>query len=143
MKRCILLLFFINSLLGCDPVDDQLTFINPTTDTIYYTYTNSDLSHLYNYQYDTSGIEQTYLNYIKTIVPNSRIKQPIAGGRNAWERYILQYDPKGSLIIYTFEEQLLKKIPWQEVIEKNRYKTKDQLSLEDLKRQRWEVRLVK
>mgnify|MGYP000232179408 FL=1 len=123
MKYSIFYILFISVIFtSCDPIDKKLSLFNKSKSDIYYTISGSDkFMDLYLDDFETSNIQQNYLNYIERL-PSDSTTFPLRFGDNeAWERYINFRDD--SLIrIVTFDLDSLKTISWKKIIKEKKFK---------------------
>ena len=142
MKYSIFYILFISVIFtSCDPIDKKLSLFNKSKSDIYYTISGSDkFMDLYLDDFETSNIQQNYLNYIERL-PSDSTTFPLRFGDNeAWERYINFRDD--SLIrIVTFDLDSLKTISWKKIIKEKKFKRIYKYSISDLEKMNWKVEL--
>ncbi|MBN3584570.1 hypothetical protein JYB64_19420 [Algoriphagus aestuarii] len=140
MKLPIVILFLL-FIIGCDPIDDKLIIDNQTQNKIYFALSPHDhLSKLFEEGLDKFNVEVTYKNYVNEIEADSKQRQLLTGGGNAWERYINETCQDSMLRVFTFNIDTLNKYSWSEIIEKNYYLKKIELSVKDLEKQGWQIK---
>jgi hypothetical protein len=134
-----LLIMFV----GCDPFDDKLVITNTSEQNVYYTRSPyAKLSTLYRETLEKQGIEIDYQNIVKEVRRNASINELIMGARGkAWQNYVTNVCEDGKLRIYTFNIDTLREYTFKEVIDNNRYLTKKEYTLDDLKKMNWEIKL--
>lgn len=137
-KKKYLYLLIMNFMISCDPIDHKLKIINNTNDKIYYTYNqNNDLLAMYDVELEKMKVPQSYHNYINSIEANDTIMPPEMG-YDAWVK-LIQNSKNKKLYIFTFDVDTLEKYQWKEIVQKNKYKKRYAISLEELNMVNWTV----
>lgn len=125
-------------MMSCDSIDHKLKIINSTDDKIYYTYNqNNDLLAMYDVELNKMKVPQSCYNYIQSIEANDTIMPPEMG-YEAWVK-LIQNSKNKKLYIFTFDIDTLEKYQWKEITQKNKYKKRYAISLEELNRANWTV----
>ena len=140
-KYYLLCLFF----LGCIPKDNRLIIKNSCLDDIRYVITDTlSLQKLYHSEYEKDTVliqPQTYWNYTSN-VPSNRSQRELESGIDGWVTFINQAQDK-KLRIFVFNEYILEKYSWKEIIYQNKYEKVIELSLQELKNCNWTIDLCK
>jgi hypothetical protein len=140
MKFNLILMLFLFACWGCDPFDDKLILINKTSDKIYYTESLcAILATFYEANAKVQGSNLTYLNFIDELRPGQEKRVMLPGRTGAWINYVNKYCEDQKLRIYTFNIDTLKKYSWKDVMYKNIYVNKIEVSVKDLDALNWKV----
>lgn len=134
--RYLLSLIFILFLSSCDRFDGKLIIANQTNEIIFFYVSETDSISGYSpirvYNNDTI-LEESDL-----IQPNSSMRQYLMGN-NVWETYINEKCQDSTLRVFFFQEELITKIPWDTIIEKQLYSRKIENSVSELEKLNWKV----
>lgn len=140
-KYYLLCLFF----LGCVPKDGRLVIKNSCPDDIRYVITDTlSLQKLYDWESEKDTLlikPDTYWNYTSNI-PSNRSFSKLKDGMDGWVTFVNEAQDK-KLRIFVFNEYILEKYSWKEIIYQNRYEKVIELSLQDLINCNWTVDLCK
>ena len=139
-KYIFIYLLLMNLIISCDPIDHKLKLINNTNDKTYYTYSqNIDLLAMYDVELEKMKVSQSYHNYINSIEANDTIMPPEMG-YDAWVK-LIQNSKNKKLYIFTFDIDTLEKYQWKDIVQKNKYKNRYAISLEELEKINWTVNI--
>ena len=132
-------------IVGCDPIDDSLKITNQASTKIYYLYSPyRELVNVYDRTLQEQGISITYRNVVEEIDPFKTKREIILGRKDqAWRDYINSVCEDGRLRIYIFDIDTLKKyeLKFRDVAVNNRFASKIEVTVEDLEKSNWEIRL--
>ena len=137
---CILLVF-----CSCDYSDNKFTIINETNRPLFWVSSSSDSIDVHRSIYEpfresTSNSNTTWIESSFFIKPRGMKRKGVVN--TTWEDMIRGDYFKGQMYVFIFEADTLEKYDWEDVKKNNRYFRKYRLTVDDLRKLDWKVRVT-
>jgi hypothetical protein len=127
-------------LVACDPIDSRLTIINETNRPLFYITTAQDSIEggtPFKKFIEASNIDSVWIDSDYFIKPKGKKRKMVMSD---WEE-IIRNNFNGKIYIFFFDADTLQKYNWVEIKKNNNYFAKYGLTLIDLKKRDWKVRV--
>jgi hypothetical protein len=124
-------------LSACDPYDTRLTVVNKTTDTIFFVLSEDGNFEKYPIWIDSTNRDTlwTHTDFVKP-----KDEMSIASmGKNSWEKSIDEHYKDSTLIVFLFEERLLKAVSRDSLLANHLYSKKYAYKVKDLEKLNWRI----
>ena len=136
MNRRITAIALLYTLLCCDPVQ-ELEIVNESNDTIFF-----ELSH--NRRLEVSPIQKknehdTLWAKMNFALPNQNVKLPLIG-KNGWNNFINKRCLDSTLTIFFFDDELLKNVSQDSLLQHQLYTKKSRFKVTDLEKLHWRIK---
>lgn len=124
------------TLVCCDPVQ-ELEIVNEANDTLFFELSHNRRLEVFPIQKEKNG--DTLWSKMNFVFPKQNIKLPLIG-KNGWNNFINKRCLDSTLTIFFFDEELLKEVSGDSLLEHQIYTKKSAYKVRDLEQLHWRIK---